>query len=159
VVRPRGRDLLVAASEEDLVIADVTETMPADIRAAQCEHEFLAPAAPVSGEWGESRRFPRYECRSCIDVVIHPPANDPTQQSQACQMLTRDISRGGMNFLHKAQTFPGQLIDLVLPNGQERRLEVMWCRRLGAGCYTSGCRFVRFDDKGRLHVDDGSDPG
>ena len=80
----------------------VTETMPADIRAAESEHEFLAPAAPISGEWGESRRFPRYECRSCIDVVVHPPANEPSQQSQACQVLTRDISRGGMNILHKA---------------------------------------------------------
>lgn len=134
----------------------VNESMPADIRAAESEHEFLAPATPISGEWGESRRFPRYACQSCIDVVVHPPANDPAQESQACQVLTRDISRGGMNILHKAQMFPGQLIDLILPNGQERRLEVMWCRRLGAGCYTSGCRFVRMDDAGRLTADDGT---
>ena len=47
------------------------------------------------------------------------------------------------DLLHKQQLFPGQKIDLVLTDGQERRVEVIWCRRLGVGCYSAGCRFVK----------------
>jgi hypothetical protein len=53
-----------------------------------------------------------------------------------------------MNILHKTQLFPGQLVDVVLHDGNRRRLEVKWCRRLGVGCYTAGCRFVRTDEGG-----------
>ncbi len=123
-------------------------TSPADISAVETEHEFMAqagPLAPVAGDDG--RRFPRFHFRSCIDALVHPPANSPDGEPLHCQMLTRDISRGGMNVLHKAQLFPGQLIDVILHDGQRRRLEVMWCRRLGAGCFTAGCRFVRIDDE------------
>ena len=121
---------------------------PASISAVESEHEFMAVAgslAPVANDDG--RRFPRFHFRACIDALVHPPANNPDAEPVHCQMLTRDLSRGGINVLHKAQLFPGQLIDVILHDGQRRRLEVMWCRRLGAGCFTAGCRFVRTDNE------------
>ncbi len=117
----------------------------ADNSAAESEHEFFASGGPLPSSWDDGRLFPRFHFRACVDALVYPPAGDPSQEPQHCQVLTRDISRGGMNILHKAQLFPGQFADVVLHDGQQRRLEIMWCRRLGAGCYTAGCRFVRAD--------------
>jgi hypothetical protein len=117
----------------------------ADISAAESEHEFFANSGPLPSSWDDGRQFPRFHFRACVDALVYPPAGDPSQEPQHCQVLTRDISRGGMNILHKAQLFPGQFADVVLHDGQQRRLEIMWCRRLGAGCFTAGCRFVRAD--------------
>ena len=114
--------------------------------AAESEHEFLATSQPLKAGWEECRQYPRFHLRVSIEATVHPPTNEPTQAVLKCQVLTRDISRGGMNILHKSQLFPGQLVDVVLHDGNRRRLEVRWCRRLGAGCYTAGCRFVRMDE-------------
>ena len=122
-----------------------TTTHSADISAVQTEHEFfVTPNQPATAE---GRRFPRLNFRTCIDAVVYLPPGEasssgPDEGSQ-CQVLTRDISRGGMSILHKQQLFPGQKIDVVLNDGQQRRLEVIWCRRLGVGCYSAGCRFVK----------------
>jgi hypothetical protein len=121
-------------------------TQPADISAVQSEHEFFAkpddPSATADG-----RRFPRRDLRACINAVVYAPpgetASEAAEEGTRCQILTRDVSRGGMNILHKQQLFPGQQIDVVLNDGQQRRLEVTWCRRLGVGCYSAGCRFVK----------------
>jgi hypothetical protein len=123
-------------------------TLTAGESAVQTEHEFQATTQPLKNAWEDGRRFPRFHLRVCIEATVHPPTNEPEQQVQHCQMLTRDISRGGMNILHKTQLFPGQLVDVVLHDGNRRRLEVKWCRRLGVGCYTAGCRFVRTDEGG-----------
>jgi hypothetical protein len=58
-------------------------------------------------------------------------------------LLTRDLSRGGMNLIHNEQVFPGQRIELVLTDGSPRSVEVLWCRRIAHRCYSIGCRFIR----------------
>ncbi len=126
-------------------MSDTPAGPPADISAVESEHEIIANGAPLPTSWDDGRRFPRFHFRACIDALVLPPAGNPAQEPVHCQVLTRDISRGGMNILHKSQLFPGQCLDVVLHDGQRRRLEIMWCRRLGAGCYTAGCRFVRAD--------------
>ena len=122
-------------------MSDTTTLQEARIAAVETEHEFRVQPGPPAPS--DLRRFPRHNFRTCIKTVVHPPAGEPGAEAFACQMMTRDISRGGMNVLHKQQLFPGQMIDVTLNDGQERRLEVMWCKRLGVGCYAAGCRFVK----------------
>jgi len=126
-------------------MSSTSKASPADISATKTEHEFCAHAdQPASAD---GRLFTRHNFRTCISAVVHAPpgetASTVTGVGTPCQMLTRDVSRGGLNLLHKQQLFPGQKIDVVLTDGQQRRLEVIWCRRLGVGCYSAGCRFVR----------------
>jgi hypothetical protein len=82
-----------------------------------------------------------------VNAVVYAPPGESSSSASGegtpCQVLTRDISRGGLQLLHKQQLFPGQKLDVVLTDGQPRRLEVMWCRRLGVGCYSVGCRFMK----------------
>lgn len=95
--------------------------------------------------WGDSRRFPRFcasaECQLLSEGTYAPAG--PTSFSQT--ILLRDLSRGGLRFLHGAQLFPGERSEIVLPNGIKKRLEAVWCRRVGPGLYMSGCRFLTID--------------
>jgi hypothetical protein len=135
-----------AAAAVDPAAAVTPATLSEGQSAAESEHEFHATSQPLKAAWEDGRQYPRFHLRVAIEATVYPPTNDPSQAVLTCQMLTRDISRGGMNILHKSQLFPGQLVDVVLHDGSRRRLEVKWCRRLGAGCYTAGCRFVRIDE-------------
>jgi hypothetical protein len=114
--------------------------------AAAVEHEFTLPHETPADEGHEDRRFPRFSFRSCLHATVYPPPGNPDEEPRHCQVLTRDLSRGGMSLLHKEQLFPQQTIDVVLQDGLVRRLEVMWCRRMGAGCYSAGCRFTKLPD-------------
>lgn len=119
----------------------------AELTAAESEHEFNVQLVPAPAEAShDERRFPRAPFRACLQAIVFPPPGDTQSggdSGTSCQFLTRDISRSGLNLLHKQQLFPGQKIDVVLTDGQERQLEVIWCRRLGAGSYSAGCRFVK----------------
>ncbi len=119
----------------------------ADLTAVESEHEFNVQHGPSPAEASaDDRQFPRSPFQTCLQaVVFRPPGEmaDGEDSGASCQLLTRDISRSGLSLLHKQQLFPGQKIDVVLTDGQERRLEVIWCRRLGIGCYSAGCRFVK----------------
>ena len=114
--------------------------------AAAVEHEFSLPIETPADEGHEERRFPRFSFRSCLHATVYPAPGNPSAEPRHCQVLTRDLSRGGMSLLHKEQLFPQQIIDVVLQDGLVRRLEVMWCRRLGAGCFSAGCRFIKLPD-------------
>ena len=123
-------------------------TQPANLSAAESEHEFNVKLerSPAAAESVDDRRFPRQAYQARIRAVVYQPpgeAADAAGAGKPCQMLTRDISRGGMSVLHNEQLYPGQQIDAVLADGNERRLEVIWCRRLAADCYSAGCRFVK----------------
>jgi hypothetical protein len=115
--------------------------------AAAVEHEFSLANETPADEGHEERRFPRFSFRSCLHATVYPPPGNRGQEPRHCQVLTRDLSRGGMSLLHKEQLFPQQTIDVVLQDGLVRRLEVMWCRRLGTGCYSAGCRFIKLPDE------------
>lgn len=116
-------------------------------------HDDIFPRPPVeSSRWDEIRRFPRFPVRSEVEATIYPREGDTGQEPQTCNLMVRDLSRGGMNILHVDQLFPGQRIDVVLHNGTRRPVEVMWCRRLANRCYTIGCRFVKTEGGGQESV-------
>lgn len=117
--------------------------LPVNVEPIESEHEFFNKAGPIQTSWDEARRYPRFYYRACIQAVIYPPRGGEESDRVACSILTRDISRGGINILHREQLFPGQRLDVTLHDGVERRLEVLWCRRLAERCYTAGCRFLK----------------
>jgi PilZ domain-containing protein len=103
-----------------------------------------APTEPQPTSFHEARRFPRFHDRARIEAAIHPLGDDPQAPPMRCAMLTRDLSRGGINLLHSDQLFPGQKIEIILDDAP-RWVEVLWCRRLANRCFSAGCRFVTKD--------------
>ena len=115
--------------------------------ALEADLEFFKKSGPLPTAFDEDRRYPRFYYRARVQAAIYPPGRKD-QPPALCSVLTRDLSRGGMNLIHNDQVFPGQRIDLVLTDGSPRSVEVMWCRRMAHRCYSIGCRFIKTAEEG-----------
>jgi hypothetical protein len=120
------------------------KTVPPDLHLIESEHEFFAKSGPLPASFNDVRQFPRFYHRASIEARVH--AVRPGSTAVECRVLTRDLSRGGMNLLHSEQLFPGQWIDVALCDGSQRRVEVQWCRRLDERCYAAGCKFIKVEE-------------
>lgn len=107
----------------------------------ESDAEFQRQGPRARGQWDDARRFPRFAYQTKVEAAIYPLEAKQGEEPVRCAMMTRDLSRGGINLLHSDQLFPGQRIDIVL-NGMLRCVEVRWCRRIANRCYSVGCRFV-----------------
>jgi hypothetical protein len=115
--------------------------------AADSEVEFNPQGGPLKpSQWDEARRFPRFYYRARVRATVLPmrPGDKPVRSV----VLTRDLSRGGVNLVHGTELSPGQHLEMVLNDGVKRTLLVQWCRRLGSRCFSVGCRFVKTADEG-----------
>jgi hypothetical protein len=121
---------------------------PANPVCTQTAQDFYSPQGPLPTAWGELRRFPRFYYRTQVAATIHPLPGMNDAAPRPRTLLTRDVSRGGIDVLHVDQLFPSQRIDLTLPDGQRRSVEVVWCRRLAPRCWSAGCRFIRPEAEG-----------
>jgi hypothetical protein len=101
----------------------------------------LAEAASPDSSTGDARAFPRFSFRGRAKAVVFPPQGNTQAEPQEYEVITTDVSRGGLNLLHRKQLFPGQQVLLVL-NSTKRLLQVCWCCRVWPGLYSAGCRFV-----------------
>jgi hypothetical protein len=100
-----------------------------------------ADLAEAAGPAAEAREFPRFSFRGRAQAVVFPPHGSPEKEPQEYEVITTDVSRGGLNLLHRKQLYPGQQILLVL-SSNNRLVEVCWCCRVWAGLYSAGCRFI-----------------
>jgi PilZ domain len=107
---------------------------PAEL--AESDVEFLE--AEMSAD---PRTFPRFAFRGRARAVVFPPEGRTAAEPQECEVLTTDVSRGGLSILYRKQLYTGQQILLVL-NDANRLVEVCWCCRVWAGLYSAGCRFI-----------------
>ena len=57
-------------------------------------------------------------------------------------IYTKDVSRQGIGVLTPVQLLPKTKVRLRLPAGDIYQLEIARCRRIAAGCYECGTRFV-----------------
>jgi hypothetical protein len=118
---------------------------PATPGAVESDADFFAKAGPMPTAWDEARRHPRFYYRARAKATVHPFRGAP-QPPVECTVLTRDLSRGGINLVHTEQVYPGQRIELVLLDGVTRTVEVCWCRRLAHRCYSVGCKFAKLEN-------------
>ena len=110
---------------------------------SESDHEI--DFAPVPTDKGDGRQFPRFYFRTLATAMIHPvPILE--SGSQECYVLTRDLSRGGVSFLHPKRLVLGQRIDLSFEDGREVMVSVRWMKQLAKRCYLIGCKFVAVSD-------------
>jgi hypothetical protein len=86
------------------------------------------------------REHSRIPFRGRAPAVVFPL---PTSKGEPVEseVLTTDISRGGLSLLHRRELRPGQQVMLQLARGN-CTVEVCWCCRVWPGLYVAGCRFV-----------------
>jgi hypothetical protein len=108
----------------------------------QANSELFGLAEAVSAaSASEAREFPRYAFRGRAKAVILAAPDQPGSEPDECEVLTTDLSRGGLSLLLKKQLKPGQQLVLVL-NDSNCLVEVCWSCRVWGGLYSAGCRFL-----------------
>lgn len=99
-----------------------------------------AMATAQSEQDASDRAHSRIPFRGRAPAVVFPPAGSRSEPVES-EVLTTDISRGGLSLLHKRELRPGQQVMLQLSRGN-CTVEVCWCCRVWPGLYVAGCRFV-----------------
>ena len=108
---------------------------------SQPERERYAPAPKGK----DGRGFPRFRYRTLAIAIIHPMADEDFATIH-CYVLTRDLSRNGVSFMHPKKLAAGQRIELAFPDGKEVTVRVLNSRQLGPRCFLMGCKFIVVPD-------------
>jgi hypothetical protein len=103
--------------------------------------DFYDRRGPMPATSEDRRRFARLHCpgRAVLQMETTLPAIERGQQVHC--VLTKDISRGGLSFLHTEQLFPEERIKLWLPIGKHDAL-IVRCQRRNENCYEIGAVFT-----------------
>jgi hypothetical protein len=110
---------------------DVTDLLP--------ESPAERPAALVpTGR--EHRKFRRYYFRTLATATIYSPKGNACRSPQVCYVLTRDLSRSGISFLHPVSLPMRQAVDLCFPSGQKLLVEIHRIEQLEPDCFLFGCK-------------------
>jgi len=107
----------------------------------ESDADLFETGGPLSAAAREARAHPRFPFRGRAKAVAFAPQNRPEMEPQESEVLTTDVSRGGLSLLSRKQLYPGQQLLLVL-NETNRLVEICWCCRVWPGLYSAGCRFV-----------------
>jgi hypothetical protein len=122
-------------------MASTRRRYPKDDLLAQTPQEQRFAPVPADDGDGDGRKFPRFYFRTLATATIHPvPVLG--MDVQECYVLTRDLSRGGVSFLHPKKLALGQRVDLAFQDGRELIVHVRWIRQLARRCFLIGCKFV-----------------
>ncbi|NQU24260.1 MAG: PilZ domain-containing protein [Candidatus Nealsonbacteria bacterium] len=102
-----------------------------------------------SGE-GDRRRFPRLKSRTLAVLEYRHTLSSVPRESRRYAVYLKDVSRGGVAFMHHEQLFPAERMRLIMPCDKARELvgqtdwivEIIRCVRVGARCFEVGVRLV-----------------
>jgi hypothetical protein len=96
----------------------------------------------LPGDYKEEREFPRFPFRGRAKAIVFPSPTSPVgADMHDSEVMTSDLSRGGVSILHRAELVPGQQLMLML-NDTNQFVEVRWCCRVWDGLYAAGCQFL-----------------
>jgi hypothetical protein len=105
--------------------------------------EFFADRDAGPSVPDDRRRFAR-NCLHAVAALQHRTSLPALSRETAWyKVVTCDLSRNGIRFLHGEQVFPTEQMSLVLHDGKERYIEIARCRRLGENCYEVGASFIK----------------
>jgi PilZ domain len=102
---------------------------------------FETPSQGAPAKGGKEREHSRIPFRGRAAAVVFPPPSSPKAEPVESEVVTTDISRGGLSLLHRRELEPGQQVLLSLSRGT-CTVEVCWCCRVWSGLYIAGCKFL-----------------
>ena len=131
------------------ILNEVVERLNCDVRLPDSWGDFFSESGPLPPD--SRRQYARWRIRGYAALQYHQTA--PALVRSPCwhRVFVKDISRGGIGFLHSEQLFPLEQMRIILPdtrlerllpNRLESVLEVTRCLRIQKNCYEVGARFV-----------------
>jgi hypothetical protein len=88
----------------------------------------------------ERRRFTRFAFLTKTLLELTTTITCIERQAGLFAVLTTDVSRDGVAFLHVSQLFPGEVVSLWFPTGP-LACRVMRCLKHNANCFEIGTAF------------------
>lgn len=123
--------------------------MPAKRAAKTLEPKKPAESGRPAKTENDREHF-RYAFRGRAQAVIFPQSADGL--AEEWEVVTTDLSRGGVSIMHRKNLAVGQQVMLVL-DGAQRFVEVCWCCQVWQGLYAAGCQFLNQpSDLAREHI-------
>ena len=97
---------------------------------------------PLPQEFTEKRESPRLPFRGRAKAIVFPSSQSPPGTGlQDSEVVTSDLSRGGVSIFCRTQLISGQQLMLMLSDKMQLA-EVRWCCPLWDGLFVAGCRFL-----------------
>ena len=90
----------------------------------------------------EKRRFPRSYLRTSAALEYRQSFPALPRSATWYEVYTKDVSRGGVAFLHGEELYPMEQMSLVLPDGRLHPIEVVRCRRIQDRSFEIGAVFI-----------------
>lgn len=105
--------------------------------------EYFSTSGATSSVHDEQRRYMRSHLRVTAGLQYRRSLPSLSRDAAWYKVVMRDISRGGISFLHSEQLFPTEQLMLVMPDCKPRCIEVTRCRRINDTCYEVGANFIK----------------
>jgi hypothetical protein len=100
------------------------------------------PTGLLPAKHDEQRRHPRYHYRVCAALEHRQTFPSLPRPQQWHLVFTKDLSRGGLGFLHSEQLFPCERLRVMLPWKGIKLMEIVTCIRIHERCFQTGARFL-----------------
>ncbi len=128
--------------EEDYLttLSRLLEKLECHVQVPKQWDDFYDRRGPVVATAEDRRRFARLHCpgRAVLQLETSLPAIYRGRQVHC--VVTKDVSRSGLSFLHTEQLFPHEKVKLWLSMGK-RNATVVRCQRRNKKCYEIGVVF------------------
>lgn len=127
---------------ESTQLADWLASRPCRVELPEAWHDFFDRAGAIPSYPGDDRRFPRFYIRGRAAMAFIDALPGKSRDEVWHGIYTREISRDGLRLLHSEQLFPRERLQIIMPDGQTRVVEVARCRRVQQACYDVHARFA-----------------
>ncbi|MBN2295757.1 MAG: PilZ domain-containing protein [Pirellulales bacterium] len=138
-------------NEDDPMLYGIVNHLRCDIMIPPCLSNFFDKKKSGVVMADDRRRYKRWNFRNLGALEIRQSFTDLERHTCWCRIYIKDISIGGVSFLHSEQLFPMEQMRILFPKkslepifkGRDRNIiEVKRCRKRGQRCYEIGAQFV-----------------
>ncbi|UCG88503.1 MAG: hypothetical protein JSW71_08165 [Gemmatimonadota bacterium] len=105
--------------------------------------DYFEKTGPLPARLDDRRRYPRYYLRVCAALQYCQTLPALPRPPTWHKILTRDMSRCGLSFLHSEVLYPRERVRVVLPGEGIGTVEIVRCTRIQRRCFETGARFVQ----------------
>jgi hypothetical protein len=124
-------------------LTTVLNSLTCNVALPSCWTDFSTKRGPLPGRQHEERSYARFHFPTRALLQMESTAPAPAVEALHV-VLTKDLSRSGISFLHSLELFPGDRLWLWLTTGR-CRYTVKRCVRHNDSCYEIGAQFAGED--------------
>lgn len=128
------------ASDYQQALAQRLAELPCEVKLPAKWADLFAREGHLPSLPGDRRRYVRKHRPGLAVLEISSSLPAVVREPQTASVLTKNVSRAGLSFLHTAPLYPEEQVLAWLPEGK-RRLSITRCRRVGQECFEIGAHY------------------